>query len=88
MKAPNRLAYIITSPQGFAIDMWDGRITWSVAPHEALASYCAWLDLAVAKKKCAEAQKLMPELALHLSLIELSMSHGIWEPVTQVGVKP
>lgn len=88
MTSSRTTRYIITNNQGkFLIDLWQGKPTWSVAAQEAVTTGHAWLDLATARAKCLDCQRLLGE-PLRLSLLMFIKINGSWRLEQQQGVLP
>jgi hypothetical protein len=78
--------YIITNAQSrFLVRLEDGEPTWSVAAHDALAAHFAWIDLAVARAKCLQCQRVLGE-DLSLSLLSFVKIDESWHLETQRGM--
>jgi hypothetical protein len=82
-----RLVYMISSPKGFLVDLWDGTPRWSCVAQAAVENSMAWLDLTIARQKCKECQMVLPHILLSLTLVELHKEGGTWRPVHQQGVE-
>lgn len=88
MTKVHTIRYLVTDGKGrFLIDMFNGKPTWSVVAHEAALTGHWWLDLASAKAKCLEAQRLLDE-PLRLTLVNFCRADGRWVAASQQGVKP
>lgn len=86
MKKPTRLCYLITSPRGYLVELWEGKALWSPVPHNALTAGNAWLDLQVAKEKLKHCQRALPNVTLSLQLIEFVKEGATWVALCQEGV--
>lgn len=78
--------YVITNQRNqFLTDLFHGKPQWSVAPHDCITTGVAYLDLASAKAKCLEAQKVLGQ-PLNLALIDFCRVDGRWIATSQQGV--
>jgi hypothetical protein len=55
-----RVRYLLQGPQGYLVDLWNGKRTWSMLPIDAMDSGNTWTDLNHALLKL---QQMLPTMA-------------------------
>lgn len=68
-----RTRYLLQGPQGYLVDLWQGKRTWSMLPLDAMDAGNTWTDLNHALLKL---QQLRPTLS------ELWVAEVVFEQVT------
>jgi hypothetical protein len=57
-----RTRYLLQGPQGYLVDLWEGKRTWSMMPVDAMDAGNTWTNLDHALLKLQQLLPTMPDL--------------------------